>query len=93
VVDYPLTTLVEHGIPVVVNVDMPALFRQTLSDEYIALLQREVMTVDQIEQQALTALDQSYLSEDDKAMLRAVLEAEQAGLRAEHLDANEVDEK
>lgn len=84
--DYPLAVFAEQGVTYVVDVDMPALFRHNLSDEYMALYTNDLLTLDALEQMPLAALEQSYLNEDDKAVLQAMLEAEIEGLRAEHLD-------
>jgi len=85
VANYPLMTLTEQDVPYVLNSDMPSLFRYTLSDEYMALYENELLTLEEIAQLPLKTLSKSYLAGDDKAMLRTVLEAEHEGLREEHL--------
>lgn len=87
--DYPLNALRAADVPVVVGTDMPALFRNSLSDEYLTLMENNLMTVEGIEQILRQTLEQCHLPDDEKEALEAVLMVEMDVLQAEHLVEDE----
>lgn len=82
---HPLRRLHEAGVIVTVNSDNPPLFDTTLDAE-VALLAGpfglDVATIDEI---LLNAVRHSFLPADRRRRLEAVVRAELAGLKAEHL--------
>lgn len=88
--DYPIEALKTNSVPYIINSEMPSLFRHNLTNEYLALYQSKLATLDDIEQLIQETLAVSYLDEGDKTMLAALIDAEVEGLREAHL--SEADE-
>ena len=82
---YPLPTLQQHNAPIIFSSDIPVLTGQTLSDEYLALQQHNLMTLDEIDALAHHTLNKSHLEDDEKTMLDIMFQTEYDILRAEHL--------
>lgn len=89
VADYPLRQLYAEGVSLAIGTDMPSLYQTTLSDEYLAIVEECGFTTEELEDLALNAVRNSYLSEDAKVDLLAAFTQEYADLRAEHLETAE----
>ena len=68
--EYPLELLWRRGVPVGVNTDDPILSDITLSQEYVRLLQNSTLTVKDLWQMNLGALDASFAPQKQKDELR-----------------------
>lgn len=68
--DHPARIFFERGIPISVNTDDPGFFCNTLADEYLALHQALGFSCDEIAALNGLAVDQCWLPESEKAILR-----------------------
>lgn len=82
---YPLRDLYDANITLTLGADMPAFFKTTLSDQYLAAVEHCGLTVEELEDVALNALRTSFLPEEQKGQLIAQFQEEYAQLRAQHL--------
>jgi adenosine deaminase len=83
--DYPLRQLYDAGIPLTLGSDMPSYFKTTLSDEYLAAVEHTGLTIEELQDVALTAVRESFLPEDvQQTMLKEFVD-EYARLSTEHL--------
>ncbi|MEM6285279.1 MAG: hypothetical protein AAF787_24030 [Chloroflexota bacterium] len=89
--DLPLTQLMDGGLTLTVGTDMPTIFGTSLSNEYLALVENDLATVEQIEMLIENALNACHLPDDDRDALAAVLMVEMEVLKAEHLAPEEND--
>ena len=80
---HPFRAFDRAGVLVTVNSDDPPLFGTTLTDEFLILARDWGYDADGLQRIALNAVDAAFLSEDERAALRAEFEAEFAALRAE----------
>lgn len=85
----PISALQDAGLRVVVSTDMPVLFDSTLSDEYLKLVEAEVLSVDDVEEMIRTSIELSSLEDEDKEALAAIYEVERDVLHMEHMPAEE----
>jgi len=81
---HPLKHLVEAGCRVTIHSDDPALFETTLSDEYQHAIVNCGLTLEQLEEAALHAVDASYLPEVEKADMLRTFAAEYQRRRSSH---------
>lgn len=81
---HPLRQLFEAGVCVTINSDDPALFNTTLNDEYVHAVMDCGLSVTQLEQAALNAVDACFLPEAEKVAMRADFLAQYTQLRAQH---------
>jgi adenosine deaminase len=86
---YPYQTLYDSGVTLVISSDMPALFRSQISDEYLAILQADGLTIEQMETLTRNAFQRCHLPEEEKEALLMMLDVELDVLRAEHIDAED----
>jgi adenosine deaminase len=63
---HPIRRLVEYGIPVTINTDDLLLFNATVSDQYLALLQADVLDREQLEQIRINSLNESRIAANMK---------------------------
>lgn len=87
--DYPLRELLKNNVPVTLSSHMPALYRTTLSDDYLETAEQLELSISELEEIALNAVRYSLLQEDDKNALLSQFRTEYAALRAEHLPDGE----
>lgn len=64
--DYPLTDLIGHGIKPVLSADMPT-YHTTLADDYLGVVEQMKMPIETLDELALNAVANSFLSPVDKA--------------------------
>jgi adenosine deaminase len=83
--DYPLRQLYDDGILVTLGSDMPSLYKTSLTEEYLAAVEHNGFSVEEIEIIALNAVRASLLPDEEKEELLRVFAAEYAQLRSEHL--------
>jgi adenosine deaminase len=81
--DHPFRMLDEAGVLVTVNSDDPPLFETTLTDEFLILARRWGYDADGLQRIALNAVDAAFLSDEERADLRADFLREFAALRDE----------
>lgn len=85
--DYPLRRLYDEDLVVTVGTHMPGVYKTTLNDEYLAVVQHCDFAPEELESIALNAVRGSLMDEDAKeAMLRSFAET-YTQLRAEHFPA------
>jgi aminodeoxyfutalosine deaminase len=89
---YPLAEALSMGVDVLIGSGMPALYKSTLNDEYLAAVDEMGLNVDMLEAVALDAVKHSFLPDDEKATLKAELNDAYGRLRREHLAEDEVTE-
>jgi adenosine deaminase len=82
--EHPLRWLVEAGVCVTINSDDPALFNTTLADEYVHAVQDCGLTVEQLDQTVLDAIQVSYAPDDEKVEMHHTFCEEFARLRDQH---------
>ena len=87
--EYPLRELYDANIKVVLGSSMPNVYGATLSDEYATAVNACGLSVDELKEIALNAVDASYLPDDEKAALRTSFEQAYAALEDEHLSPSE----
>lgn len=85
IADYPLRRLYDENISFVVGTDMPAIYKNTLNDELIALVDKLGFEPDEVENIALNAVRAAFLPDEAKAAMLAAFSEQIAALRAEHL--------
>ena len=78
VADHPIREFLARGIPVSVNTDDPAMFGNSLADEYAALERELGFTPDEIRALILSGIATSWMPEDDKARMTREFEADPA---------------
>jgi len=84
---YPLRQLVDDGITVTLNSGMPAFYKTSLVDEYLAVIEHCDFAPDELETLALNAVRASLLPDDEKKTMLAEFTTTYAQLRAEHIEA------
>lgn len=89
--NYPMEGLLAGGMPLVISPIMPTLYKTQLSDLYLQLIEKDLMTLAQVEQAVETAMSQAHLPEDEKESLKMMYEVEHEVLREEHLEAAETE--
>ena len=80
-VSHPLRRLIAAGCVVTLNTDDPPLFHTSLNEEYRRAVVECGLTLAELDQVALNAAHASYLPEDEKKSLVALMETEQARLK------------
>jgi adenosine deaminase len=73
---HPIREFLARGISVSVNTDDPAMFGNSLADEYQALEVEQGFTHDEIRALILSGIATSWMSEDDKARWTRAFEAD-----------------
>jgi adenosine deaminase len=76
--EHPIREFMARGIPVSVNTDDPAMFGNSLADEYAALERELGFTPDEIRALILSGIATSWMPEDDKACVTREFEADPA---------------
>jgi adenosine deaminase len=84
--EYPLRRLYDDNIKLILGTGMPNLYRTTLTDEYLTLVQQDILSVEELEELTLNAIRYSFLPDEDREKLLAEFAAEYTRLRAEHLE-------
>ena len=73
---HPIREFLRRGIPVSVNTDDPAMFGNSLAEEYEALEREQDFTSDEIRALILSGISTSWMSDDDKARMTAKFESD-----------------
>lgn len=76
--EHPLRRYLERGIPVTVSTDDPAMFGNSLAEEYLALEREQGLTREDVRGLILQAVAASWLPEERKSDLPARLRADPA---------------
>ncbi|MCU0498035.1 MAG: hypothetical protein MUF87_11850 [Anaerolineae bacterium] len=88
--DYPVRDLYDQDVKLTLTSHMPALYKTTLNDQYLALYEHNKLSVEEIEEIALNGIRYSLLSDDEKTIMTASFKEDYAKLRAEHLPEHTV---
>jgi adenosine deaminase len=83
---YPLRELYDDGITLTINSGMPMLYKTSLVDEYIAVVEHSGFSTEELEELALNAVRSCLLPEEEKQTMLEQFTGEYAQLRAEHLN-------
>ncbi len=81
---YPLRTIYDAGVRLVLCSDMPTFYNTSLTREYQLALDAELLSLEELEDVALNAVRASMLDEDGKAAMMEQFKAEHETLRALH---------
>jgi adenosine deaminase len=84
---YPLRELYDDGITLTINSGMPSLYKTSLVDEYLAVIEHCDFSLEELEELALNGVRASVLPDEEKQTMLAEFTAEYAQLRAEHIDS------
>lgn len=71
--DYPFINYFRSGLPVVVSSGYPEIFGRTVENEFVLLKSTYGLTIDEIKQISLDAVDSAFVSETDKIELRQAI--------------------
>jgi aminodeoxyfutalosine deaminase len=82
---YPLRQLYDEDVKLVISADMPELFKSTLTDEYLAVMEHAAFSLEELEELALNAVRYSFLPDEEKAALLADFEEAYGTLREEYI--------
>ena len=83
--EHPVKQLIDAGCVVTLNSDDPALFRTSLSTEYVRATRACGLSVEDVERTILDSVTSSYLRDDEKSRMTAHFEKTFAQLRRELL--------
>lgn len=83
--DYPLRRLYDQHISLVIGTDMPGMYKNTLNDELLMLVDKLGFSMEEMENIALNAVRASFLSDEDKTVMLDKFNEEIKALRMEHL--------
>lgn len=83
--DYPLRWLYDQDVKLTLTAHMPEYYKTTLSDEYLALVEHNGFSLEELEELALNAVRYSQLDATEQNALLATFKAEYDRLREEHL--------
>lgn len=75
---HPIRRLLAAGVPVTINSDDPPMFNTTIADELLNLARYQGFTPTELANLTRTAVKVSFLPDDEKASLRAEVEADLA---------------
>lgn len=81
--DYPLHQLYENNINLVISADMPSLFKSTLTDAYLGLIEHSGFSLEEVQELALNAVRNSFLPPDEKTAMLEKFQEEYAQLSSE----------
>jgi hypothetical protein len=70
------TQFLKRGIPVSVNTDDPAMFGNSLAEEYEALAREQDFTRDEIRALILSGISTSWMSDEDKTRMTREFETD-----------------
>lgn len=82
--EYPLRTLYDEGVRVVIGSEMPAFYGTTLNEQYLIAANELGFSLDEMDELGLNAVRASFLPDDEKAEMIDTFTQEYAALRAEH---------
>ena len=74
--DHPLKRLVTAGCPVTINSDDPALFRTTLTEEYLHAVADCGLTLNELKESVLLAIASSHQSEERRQEMTTAFQSE-----------------
>jgi aminodeoxyfutalosine deaminase len=89
--DYPLQTLLDDDLNVLLSSPMPSYYQTGLADEYLMAVEHCGLSVEAIEHIALNAVHACHLAPAEKAALAETFTQEYASLREEHLAEQQAD--
>jgi adenosine deaminase len=81
---YPLRRLYDENVRLVLSADIPLFQGTTLSDEYLAAVEQNGLSLDELEELALNAVACSFLPDEERSTLLGEFREAYARLRAEH---------
>lgn len=87
---YPLRELKRAGVKLFVSADMPSYFHSGLSDEYLAVVEHNGVSVEELEELAISTIEHSFLPIDEKLTMAAMFMSEYERLKSELAEAEDV---
>jgi adenosine deaminase len=85
--DFPLRLLLDAGVSVTVGTDMPTVYGVTLSELYQAVVDDCGLTLEELDELALNAVQMSLQADEDKEAMLETFRQEYADLREQHMAA------
>lgn len=82
--DFPLQRLYDDGAVVSLGSGMPSLYRATLTQQYLAVVQNVGLSLDELEIISLNAIGASFMADEEKANMLADFKLAYTNLRVEH---------
>jgi adenosine deaminase len=73
---HPIKQYFQKGLMVTVNSDDPTMFNASISQEYLALVQKLGFTVSDLKRLSLNGIDASFMSDGDKKSMKSQFEKE-----------------
>lgn len=86
--EYPLRRLFDAAVKITLGTDMPLFYGATLNQLYLAAVKQCGLSIEELEEVALNAVQASLLPDDSKSALLNAFQADYDRLRAEHLPAD-----
>lgn len=83
--DYPLRHIYDDNVKLVISAEMPGVYKSTLVDEYLAVVEHCGFSLEELEELALNAISASFLPDEDKLAMAAEFRQAYAVLRDEHI--------
>jgi adenosine deaminase len=80
---YPLRRLYDENIRLVLSADMPSFQRTTLTDEYLAAVEQNGLSLDELQELSLNAVACSFLPDEERSAMLGEYREAYAHLRAE----------
>lgn len=73
---HPIKDYFQKGLLVTVNSDDPTMFNTSINQEYLALIQQLEFTLKDLKQLSMNGLEASFLSDEDKKVMRVQFDTE-----------------
>jgi adenosine deaminase len=87
--EFPLRQLYDEGVTVFLGSDMPSMYQTSLVDEYTQAVEKGLVSLDELDELALNAVRNSFMTDEDKASMLEQFQSEYIRLRAEHVESGE----
>jgi adenosine deaminase len=87
--EFPLRQLYDEGVVLFLGSDMPSIYKASLVDEYTQAVEKGLLSLDELDELALNAVRNSFLTDEEKAAMLEQFQSDYARLRAEHVESGE----
>lgn len=87
--EFPLRQLYDEGVALFLGSDMPSMYKTSLVDEYTRAVEKDLLSLDELDELALNAVRNSFMMDEEKASMLEQFQSEYARLRAEHVQSGE----
>jgi adenine deaminase len=83
--EYPLRHVYDQDVKMTLTSHMPTFYKSNLSDEYLAVVEHNDFTPEEMQEIALNSVRYSLLEADEKAEMLKQFRADYSALRTEHM--------